>query len=631
MTHPRSRSRRPKLRLVAAAAIAGTIACAHKPDPKQTFSAEQAYLEQSLRRDPSSNPTLIFLLFGEYAANNQQENGLAFVDRVLADDSLEPTTRALYLSVRGAMRAQMAEQVPLLRRIRWVEGGIESMDEAVRLTKGEVYIVRWLRAIVLAQLPERFDRRETAIEELQWAERNIDQAPTPGLLREVLFLQAKLYREQGDDTRARDYLARSGYADFDRPLALTTGFTLDRETGFAFGSRRLSEVVQGRVYKATGYDFMEYYFVVTAGGNEMIAIDAGSRGDSMRTVLAELRTAYPQLPPLTKVLVTHSHWDHVGGQQYLRSLPSKPEFYASSEWKHQLEYQEDTGGPYEAWWGTRFDLQAVTSFRPDHTVPERIRVEFDDTPIEMIPIEGGETRDALLFHFPDERIVFAGDMIMPYLGAPFVAEGGPTGLISSLSLVETLGDVTVLHGHDGINRLFPTKEALVGIRAPIQWLTEQTLALVAQGNTRAEIHHRNLTPSHLLDGHPELQLPYLVIREHLINRVVDDKLGYWQSGYAGGDSLSEKELGSILVHYAGLEKTEQIKLLERMLAAGDHELALRTVDWLLPHQPDSAELKALREQILLRLVQREQNTDAFKFIWYGAGAGFEVAQPTAAP
>lgn len=603
------------------------LGCAHTPEPKQTFSAEQAYLEASLQRDPSANPTLIFVLFGEYAANNQQRAGLELFETILANETLEPPIRALYLSVRGAMRAQIAEEIPLLERIAWVEDSIASLDEAVALTNNEMYIVRWLRAIVLAQLPPRFDRIGMAKDELRWAEEHIDEAPTPGLLREVLFSQALLYRNDGDATKANAYLARSGYADFDRPLALTTPFVLDRETGFAFNSKAITEVVPGRVFEATGYDFMEYYFVVSEGGDALICIDAGSRADSMQAVLADLRRAHPDLPPVTTVLVTHSHWDHIGGQRHLRTLRPEPTFYASANWRHQLDNQEHTGGPYEFWWGTRFELEAVTSFRPDETVAERMTIEVDGTPIEMIPTEGGETFDALLFHFPKEDIVFAGDMIMPYLGAPHAAEGGPDGLVRSLETVESLGDVRVLHGHQGINRIFPTTEALVGIREPLRWLTDQTRALVSQGETRAEIHHRNLTPAHLFEGHPELELPYLVIREHLINRVVDDKRGYWQAGYEGGDSLSAKELGSVLVHYAALDEDDQDALLGRMIEAGDHELALRTVDWLLPHRPDSTRLQARRKEILLKLVQREQNMDAFKFIWYGGGAGFEVAQP----
>jgi len=41
-----------------------------------------------------------------------------------------------------------------------------------------------------------------------------------------------------------------------------------------------------------------------------------------------------------------------------------------------------------------------------------------DTRIELIPVQGGETRDAMFIHLPDLGVLFVGDFIMPYLGAP---------------------------------------------------------------------------------------------------------------------------------------------------------------------------------------------------------------------
>lgn len=602
-------------------------ACAHTPPPARTFNAERAFMERSLERDAASNPQLIFLLLGQYQATRQQRAGLEFFQRILKRGGLPDEVRAVYLAVSGALRAQTADEIPLLSRISWVEDAIAELDEAVRMTRGEMFIVRWLRAVVLAQLPDRFEKKRFALEELQWAESNIDQAPAPGLLRETLYLQATLHKRLGRPTEAKAYLKRSGYQDFNRPVALTTPFTLSKEKGFAFGAPQIREVIPGRLYSATGYDFMEYHFLVSANGRALISIDAGSRGDSMAAVLSDLRVQYPGLPPLTTVLVTHSHWDHIGGQKYLRTLDPKPEFWASSAWSHQLEHQERTGGPYEMWWGRRFDLDAVTSFRPDHEVTERQTIQVDGTDVELIPITGGETRDAMLIHLPADKTVFGGDFIMPYLGAPFVREGSATGLVSALDVIGSLAPERVLHGHDGINRIFPDVQTLLGIRAPLRWLQAEVLDRLSKGATRTEIQHANLTPVDLLAADPKLELPFLVIREHLINRVVDDKLGYWQSGYGGSDYLTPRELGSVLVHYVKLDTDDQADIVEDMIEAGDHELALRTLNQILPHAPKSKRLLALKKRVHLALVDKEQTLDAFKFIWYGGEVGFEAGPP----
>lgn len=216
---------------------------------------------------------------------------------------------------------------------------------------------------------------------------------------------------------------------------------------------------------------------------------------------------------------------------------------------------------------------------------------------------------------------------MPYLGAPFAQEGSAPGLLQALQVVESLHAERVLHGHEGINRLFPTPDVLAAIREPLAWLERETLRRLAAGRSRSEIQHANLAPGELLAANPQLELPYLVIREHLINRVADEKRGYWQVDFAGADYLGKAELGSILVHYARLDEDEQVQLVSSMIEAGDHELALRTVSWLLPHNPDSAGLVEARRRAQLGIVDREQNLDAFKFIWHGGGAGFEAGAP----
>jgi glyoxylase-like metal-dependent hydrolase (beta-lactamase superfamily II) len=600
--------------------------CAHTPPPARTFSPERAFMEERLREAPGANPQLLFLLMAEYSSARQQRAGVEFFEgqRSRLGKDAPAELHALHDAILGTLRAQMAEQVPLLSRVAWVDKGIAELDRAVESTKGELFVVRWLRALVLAQLPAMFDREEMARTELDWAEENIARAPAPGMLREVLYLRGELYRKDGDETKAREYLKRSGYPAFGRPLALNTPFVIDRERGFAFDSPRIEEVVPGRVYEATGYEFTQFYFVKSADGTALALIDAGTRDDSVEQALKDLAERYPGLPPLRAVFVTHAHWDHVGGHRALRALSSKPIFYASEHWRAQMAHQEGTGGPYAMWWGNRFDLSAVLSFVPDVEVAGKTSVDLGGTRFELIPVSGGETRDALLVHLPAEGVAFGGDFVMPYLGAPFAEEGSTLGFCDALAVVRELAPKKMFHGHAGINRMFPNTEALLGIEAPLRWLHAQLSTRLAKGLTRAELHHENLIPHDLLANRPDLDLPYIVIREHFINRFVDEHRGYWEVGYTGADTLTRRELGSILVHYAELDIDDQIALVERMLDAGDAELALQTVSWLLPHAGKNQTLLALEKRAQLALVDQEQNLDAFKFIWYGAAAGLEV-------
>jgi hypothetical protein len=73
----------------------------------------------------------------------------------------------------------------------------------------------------------------------------------------------------------------------------------------------------------------------------------------------------------------------------------------------------------QRFFGDRFNVEDVRSFTPDIAIDRHTEVKIGGTRIEFIPVQGGETNDALFIHLPDYGVTFVGDFIMPYLGAPF--------------------------------------------------------------------------------------------------------------------------------------------------------------------------------------------------------------------
>ena len=114
-----------------------------------------------------------------------------------------------------------------------------------------------------------------------------------------------------------------------------------------------------------------------------------------------------------------------------------------------------------------------------------------------------------------------------------------------------------------------------------------------------------------------MHLAYLVLRENLINRLFDQNSGYWQNGLHGLDALTDADHGAALVDYLGA--------LRRADRGGgrahDRRRQARTgrgrrCGWAQARLPDSAALTAARELAYLKLMEKYQEFNPFKFIVY---------------
>src|SRR5215472_4197244 len=276
------------LLLASALAAVPTLRAAGKngsSSSSASHGSEIEYLKAVNRAGPPQDPQLLFLLMGAFANANQQAEGADFLSARLNEfkPRLNDAQKSLYLSAIGLLRAQNASSVSLVHRIGYVKDTIAMLDQAKQLSGGQVFVVNWISGVVRSQLPGFFGQKQIARNDLEWCAANISKAPHIGWLREIDFRLGKLALADGDRTRAQEYLARSGYTSFDQPVAFVTPFSEDPSTGHAFSARRIAEIVPGRVYALSGFEFTEYYFVVSDDGKQLIGIDAGTRPDSAKT------------------------------------------------------------------------------------------------------------------------------------------------------------------------------------------------------------------------------------------------------------------------------------------------------------------------------------------------------------
>src|SRR5258707_6218419 len=353
---------------------------------------ELEYLKAVNSVAPPQDPQLLFLLMAQYSNANMQGEGAEFLSARLKEfgPRLTDAQKALYLSAIGLLRAQHASSVSLLHRIGYVRDTIAILDQAKQLSGGQVFVVNWIAGIVRTDLRSRFRQRKAAQDELAWCVENADKAPHAGWLREVYYHLGKLALADGEQAKAQEYLRRSGYKDFDRPITLITPFSEDAASGHAFSPRRIAEIVPGRVYALSGFEFTEYYFVVSDDGRQLIGIDAGTRPDSAKAAYEALRAYAPHLPELTTVFITHSHWDHIGGHAYFRGLNPDLHIYARSNYQDEVAHDlEGPEGLEKHFFGARFNVGEVRNFKPDGLVDRRREVTVGGPPFELIPVAEG--------------------------------------------------------------------------------------------------------------------------------------------------------------------------------------------------------------------------------------------------
>jgi glyoxylase-like metal-dependent hydrolase (beta-lactamase superfamily II) len=602
----------------------GTNGTATSPAQSSSSRPELEYLKAVNGAAPPQDPQLLFLLMGAYANANLQAEGAEFFTGRLNEfgPRLTDAQKSLYLSAIGLLRAQHASSVSLLHRIGYVKDPIAMLDQAKQLSGGQIFVVNWISGVVRSQLPGFFHQKQAAQDDLTWCATNIAKAPQIGWLREVDFRLGKLARVDGDQAKARDYLRQSGYKSFDEPVTLITPLIEDPLSGHAFAARRIAEIVPGRVYSLSGFEFTEYYFIVSDDRRQLIGIDAGTRADSAKTAYEALRAYAPNLPELTTIFVTHSHWDHIGGQTYFRGLNPKPRFYARSN--YQEEIAGETNGPESIgkhFFGERFNLEDVRNFKPDATMDHPTELKIGGTRIELIPVHGGETHDAMFIHLPDLGVLFVGDFIMPYLGAPFVVEGDFQGLLDAIDIAVQKNPRYMLHGHEPLTRNFSSPDMLAQLKTNLSWLREQVLTAIRRGDTRAAIHQANLIPPGLLNGRPDALLPYLILREHVIDRLYHQNVGYWQADLEGLDHLGDSDRAELLVDYLGLSEKQLVRAVEKMAADGKYELAASLLESSSARFGHTEPIAKAERLFYLRLMEKYQNTDPFKYILYSAKIG----------
>jgi glyoxylase-like metal-dependent hydrolase (beta-lactamase superfamily II) len=547
-------------------------------------------------RWPGADQATVVILATRLAAARADADGYSWFQH---EADTHPD-RALPLALAGFFQARL---------------GGDPGDALAKLDKAadaELGLPHFFRGLALAALPPDPQRAERAIQDLEFVLAVGDQFPL-ALLRAVQHALAAAYATVGKDDLAAEASRRSGLGSLPADSQLQYGsYWVTAEDGFRFTSPRIWRPAPD-VHVVQGYDFCDFAFITTSEG--IIAIDAGTTQARVQAALAEL-----DLPagPISHLILTHAHFDHVGGVDALRGPGTQ--VVAAAAFPAESADQRRNTVPFGYFLGNGGGT--VPEIVPDRLIGEPTTLTIGGTELVLHPTPGGETSDALMIYLPASGVLFTGDVMMPYLGAPFFAEGSPEGLLETLASIREVRPAALIQGHTTLTETF-TIEAIPGLEAALTLLRDQVLDGIRRGLALADILDGNELPDVLRD-HPKAVLPYLVIRDNFSARLYHQRTGYWKPDGQGMEPMTAGQHAAALDLLAAGREDAFTTAARTLIGQGDHALALQIIEPGLLCHPASTELAALRRTALHRLMEQTQQLDPFRFLIYADLAGVEI-------
>jgi len=175
------------------------------------------------------------------------------------------------------------------------------------------------------------------------------------------------------------------------------------------------------------------------GGEHALVVDPGDEAERLLGVIEELGVN------VEAILLTHTHFDHVGAVAPLARATGAPVYCPQIEvpvLADIMSYTWPGFGPYE-------------SYDADETVAGGERLDLAGLDIDVL-FTPGHSPGHVTYSIPDEKVIFSGDVLFQgSVGRTDLPGGdGPTLLESIRTLVDTLDPETRVHpGHMGLTTL----------------------------------------------------------------------------------------------------------------------------------------------------------------------------------
>lgn len=281
------------------------------------------------------------------------------------------------------------------------------------------------------------------------------------------------------------------------------------------GEPRVEKVSDG-IWVARGYDLANTILIRTDAGN--VVVDPGMDLARARAARAALLAASPG--PVTAIIYTHSHIDHIGAASVYQEPGTQ--IWATEAFRDHLVKQygvfqraelrrggrqfgrhvADADLPCSAL-GRRTNLEiAETGVRmPTHTFAGRTTLAIGGTTIELVEAHG-ETHDQLFIWLPDRRALLPGDNIYYAFPNLYTIRGTtprPVGAwIASLDAMRRYEPELLIPSHTSwLAGRRAIADLLRDYRDGIQWVRDHVVRGANAGHSLDEIVATVGLPPHL--------------------------------------------------------------------------------------------------------------------------------------
>ena len=187
-------------------------------------------------------------------------------------------------------------------------------------------------------------------------------------------------------------------------------------------------------------------FIVTPAG--VVVVDALGSPALAQRLLAEIRRVTPL--PVTHVVLTHYHADHVYGLQVFKAAGAQViahqagrEYLASDTARLRLEASRKDLAPW---------VDGNTRLvEPDRWIGGPVQLDLGGIAIRIVPAGPAHTPEDVVVHVPADKVLFAGDLVFRNR-VPFVGQADSRRWVKALDELLGFGAEVVVPGHGPASR-----------------------------------------------------------------------------------------------------------------------------------------------------------------------------------